>query len=96
MPRNAVRQHERQVKENERHLVGEIVHAVHDEAQAVGLKSGDRFDDEDRGVERGGCGERLAIMGHGDLWFLTIAGRARDWLPPLVPVMVGNSCTTGY
>ena len=30
-----------------------------------GLKPGDRFHYENRGVEGGGCGERLAIMGHG-------------------------------
>jgi hypothetical protein len=60
-----VRQHERQIEENERHLVGEIVHAVHDEAQTVGLESGNRFDHENRGVERGGRREWSAIMGHG-------------------------------
>jgi hypothetical protein len=58
-------QDERQIEENERHLVGEIMHAVHNEAQTVGLKSGNRFHHENRGVECGGCGERLAIMGHG-------------------------------
>jgi hypothetical protein len=57
-----VRQDERQIKENQRHLIGEIMHAVHDEAQTVGLKSGDRFNDENRSVKRGGYGERLAIM----------------------------------
>src|SRR5262249_2676009 len=65
VPRDSVRLDERQIEENERHLVGEIVHAIHDEAQTVGLESGDRFHHENRGVERGGCGERLAIMGHG-------------------------------
>jgi hypothetical protein len=61
-----VRENECQIEENERHLVGQIVHAVHDETQAVGLKSGNRFDHEDRGVERGGCSERLAVMGHAE------------------------------
>ena len=63
--RDSVRQHERQIEENERHLVGEIMHAVHDEAQTIGLESGNRFDHENRGVERGGGRERSAIMGHG-------------------------------
>ena len=62
-----MRQDERQIEENECHLVGEIVHAVHDEAEAIGLESGDRFDHENRGVERGGRRERFAIMGHGQL-----------------------------
>src|SRR5262249_4169764 len=66
VPRDSVRQDERQIEENERHLVGEIVHAVHDEAQTVGLESGDRFVNENRGVERGGCRKRPAIMGHGE------------------------------
>src|SRR5262245_11535741 len=47
--------------------VADIVNAVHDEAQTVGLESGNRFDHENRGVERGGCGKRSAIMGHGEV-----------------------------
>ena len=65
--RDSVRQHERQIEENERHLVGEIMHAVHEEAQTIGLESGNRFDHENRGVERGGRREWSAIMGHGQL-----------------------------
>jgi hypothetical protein len=32
---------------------------------SIGLQSSDRFEHENRGVERGGCGKRLAIVGHG-------------------------------
>jgi hypothetical protein len=62
-----VRQDERQIEENQRHLVGEIMDAVHDQAETIRLESGDRFDHENRGVERGGRRERSAIMGHGQL-----------------------------
>jgi hypothetical protein len=76
-----VRQDERQIEENQRHLVGEIVHAVHDKAQTVGLESGDRFDHENRGVERGGCRKRSAIMGHGNLADLLIREDVGELLP---------------
>jgi hypothetical protein len=77
MSRDAVRQDERQIEENQRHLVGEIVHAVHNEAQTVGLEAGDRFDHENRGVERGGSGKRSAIMGHGEVVLHISAGFAK-------------------
>ena len=52
--RDSVRQNERQMEENERHHVGEIMHAIHDEAETIGLESGDRFDHENRGVVASG------------------------------------------
>lgn len=64
-----LRQDKRQVQKHERQLVGKVVNAVHDEAQASSLEAGYGLGNKDSRVERDGGGERFAVMSHVEITF---------------------------
>src|SRR6516162_3087171 len=64
---DSLRKNECQIQKYERHLVGEVVNAVHNKAEAMRLEAGHRLNNKDGAIKRhGGC-KRLTIMGHPNL-----------------------------
>ena len=56
------RQDKGKIEKHKCHFIGQVVHAVHEQAETVCLKSGDRLPNENSGIEGyGGC-EGLAIV----------------------------------
>jgi hypothetical protein len=59
-----LREHKREIDENQSQLVGQVVDAVHDEAQAVGLIPGDCLNNKDCAVDCDGGGNRFLVVRH--------------------------------
>jgi hypothetical protein len=60
-----LREHKGKIDENQRQLIGQVVDAVHDEAQAVSLITGNCLNNEDGAVDGDGSRDGLLVMCRG-------------------------------